>query len=95
MITAFDLFNADETPLRASDHEGLVRFILDDQDGDGAFDTTLPNGCGAGLDRGFTLVDPAGCPCEQIIVELNLGKGHTRFGCGTDAVETWIQGIQP
>jgi len=64
-------------------------------DGDGIFDTTLPRGHGNGLDRSFTIGDTAGCSCEQIIDELHLGNGHTKFGCSTGVMETWIREVQP
>jgi hypothetical protein len=63
-------------------------------DGDGIFDTNPPNGLGAGLDRGFTIQDTAGCSCEQIIDQLDLGNGHTKFGCSTGAIENWIEEVQ-
>lgn len=62
-----------------------------DVDGDGVFDTTLPNGNGPGLS--FTIEDTAGCSCEQIIDALSLGKGHTKFGCSISAMEDWISGL--
>jgi len=122
------LFLADGTPLRASDHDGVVLYILADSDFDGVpnsedmcpgttipegvptqrlgtnrwalvdedgiFDTKPPNGKGNGLDRSFTIEDTAGCSCEQIIDELHLGSGHTKFGCSIGAMETWIDQVQ-
>jgi hypothetical protein len=122
------LFLADGTPLRASDHDGVVLYILADSDFDGVpnsedmcpgttipegvptqrlgtnrwalvdedgiFDTKPPNGKGNGLDRSFTIQDTAGCSCEQIIDELHLGSGHTKFGCSIGAMETWIDQVQ-
>jgi predicted extracellular nuclease len=67
---------------------GTNRWALVDEDG--IFDTEKPNGRGGGLDRSFTLQDTAGCSCEQIIEELDLGKGHVKFGCSTGAMEDWI-----
>jgi predicted extracellular nuclease len=123
------LFLAAGTPLRSSDHDGVVLYLLADSDFDGVpngidrcpgtvipesvptdrlgtnrwalvdedriFDTTLPNGNGTGLDRSFTIEDTAGCSCEQIIDELHLGSGHTKFGCSTGVMESWIMKIQP
>jgi hypothetical protein len=63
-------------------------------DGDGIFDTTMPNGQGNGLDRSFTVEDTAGCSCEQIIDALGLGKGHEKFGCSTGVMETWVAEVQ-
>jgi hypothetical protein len=63
-------------------------------DGDGIFDTKLPGGRGGGIDRSFTIEDTAGCSCEQIIDELFLGDGHTKFGCSTGAMENWIGEVQ-
>ncbi|HSK76096.1 MAG TPA: lamin tail domain-containing protein [Thermoanaerobaculia bacterium] len=57
-------------------------------DGDLSFDTTLPAGGGSGL--AFTLDDTAGCSCEQIIVQAGLGVGHKKFGCSTEAMESWV-----
>jgi predicted extracellular nuclease len=126
---AFDLINDGSTPLRASDHDGLVLFIAKDSDGDGVaddldvcpetvipesvptrrlgtnrwalvdddgiFDTKRPNGGGGGNNRSYTVGDTAGCSCEQIIEELHLGNGHTKFGCSIGAMENWIDLVQP
>ncbi|MBT8422196.1 MAG: hypothetical protein KJP03_03665, partial [Gammaproteobacteria bacterium] len=54
-------------------------------DGDGVFDTNVGN---PGLS--FTLGDTAGCSCEQIIEELDLGKGQVKFGCSTGNMRTWV-----
>ena len=43
----------------------------------------------------FTTEDTAGCSCEQIIEELHLGKGHTKFGCSLGAMRRWIDGVSP
>lgn len=59
-----------------------------DIDGDGVFDTNLPEGEGPGLS--FTIEDTGGCNCAQIIAGLNLGVGHTRFGCSISAMQDWI-----
>jgi len=68
---------------------GTNRFAL--VDGDGIFDTTSPKGKGPG--KSFTIEDTAGCSCEQIINELGLGKGHSKFGCSIGAIEEWINGL--
>jgi predicted extracellular nuclease len=67
---------------------GTNRWALVDEDN--VFDTKKPNGSGSGLDRSFTLQDTAGCSCEQIIEELDLGSGHVKYGCSTSAMEDWI-----
>jgi predicted extracellular nuclease len=121
------LFSDNGTPLRASDHDAVVLYVVADSDfdgvpngvdqcagtvipesvptqrlgtnrwaltdGDGIFDTNPPNGRGNG--RSFTIEDTAGCSCEQIIDELNLGQGHVKFGCSTGAMDNWISGVQP
>jgi predicted extracellular nuclease len=56
--------------------------------GDLIFDTTPPAGPGPGLT--FTLQGTGGCSCEQIIVKLGLGPGHQKFGCSTEAMQTWV-----
>jgi hypothetical protein len=38
----------------------------------------------------YTTQDTAGCSCEQIIENLGLGEGHTRFGCSNSAMKDWI-----
>ena len=58
-----------------------------DLDGDGVFDTNDPEGVGPGLS--FTMEDTAGCSCAQIIDELDLGMGHSKFGCSISAMEDW------
>jgi predicted extracellular nuclease len=70
---------------------GTNRWALVDEDD--VFDTTKPNGRGGGLDRSFTLEDTAGCSCEQIIEELDLGRGHVKYGCSTSAMEDWIAAV--
>jgi hypothetical protein len=70
---------------------GVNRFAL--VDGDDTFDTTAPYGVGP--QRRFTIRDTAGCSCEQIIAELGLGEGHTRFGCSLGAMQEWIAQVNP
>jgi predicted extracellular nuclease len=66
---------------------GINRFAL--TDGDGGFDTTLPEGTGP--EMSFDIFDTAGCSCEQIIEEQELGKGHERFGCSLGEMEEWVE----
>ena len=68
-----------------TDRLGVNRWAL--VDGDGVFDTTMPEGAGPGYY--FDLEDTAGCSCEQIIGMLGLGKGHERFGCSNSAMLEW------
>jgi len=70
---------------------GVNRFAL--EDGDTTFDTTPPKGIGP--QASFTLVDTAGCSCEQIVDALGLGQGHTKFGCSISAMEDFIAQVQP
>jgi len=70
---------------------GTNRYAL--VDGDGIFDTTHPNG--HGHSEVFTIFDTAGCSCEQIIVGLDLGKGHVKFGCSIGAMREWIELVSP
>jgi len=70
---------------------GVNRFAL--VNGDGIFDTTLPNGKGPGAS--FTIEDTAGCSCEQIIAAQGLGKGHEKFGCSLGAMREWVALVNP
>ena len=70
---------------------GVNRFA--DTDGDGVFNTVLPKGKGKGPSRSYTIFDTAGCSCEQIIDEVGLGKGHTKFGCSIGAMDNWVRGV--
>ena len=70
---------------------GVNRFAL--TDADGIFDTVAPTGTGS--QKVFTIVDTAGCSCEQIIAMLDLGEGHTRFGCSIGAMKEWIGMVTP
>lgn len=54
------------------------------------FDTMLPPGGGRSAELSFTMEDTGGCSCEQIIDVLELGDGHTKFGCSTSVLEAWI-----
>lgn len=67
---------------------GVNRWAL--TDADNQFDTTPPPSQDPPAEPGYTLDDTAGCSCEQIIIELDLGVGHSRFGCSTGAMETWL-----
>lgn len=70
---------------------GVNRFAL--VDNDGIFDTVPPKG--KGPQAFFTIVDTAGCSCEQIIVEQNLGEGHVKFGCSLGAMRNWVDLVSP
>ena len=70
---------------------GRNRFAL--VDGDQDFDTAPAIGRGPGVS--FTTADTVGCSCEQIIEQLALGKGHSKFGCSISAMETWIVLVNP
>lgn len=67
---------------------GTNRFAQLDADPD--FETTAPKGGGKGPRKSFTMADTQGCSCEQIIVALDLGKGHSKFGCSISAMEDWV-----
>jgi hypothetical protein len=69
-----------------------VRLLVNhfaDVDGDGIFDTVLPNGTGP--ERYYTLEDTYGCSCAQIIERLHLGNGHRKHGCSIGAMDRWIE----
>ena len=65
---------------------GVNHFALVDDDG--LFDTTKPNG--KGPRDSFTILDTAGCSCEQIVEEQGLGLGHRKFGCSVDVMREWV-----
>ncbi len=67
---------------------GQNRYAL--VDGDGIFDTNPPPG---GSPYTFTIEDTAGCSCEQIIEELDLGNAHTRFGCSVERMLFWVDSV--
>jgi hypothetical protein len=68
---------------------GVNRWALVDRDG--YFDTKLP--AGDGPKRSYSIWDTAGCSCEQIIANMALGAGHTKFGCSISAMDAWIDWI--
>jgi len=70
------------------------RWALGD-DGDTNFDTRSPPGGGGGPGRSYTTADTAGCSCEQIIEALDLGRGHTKFGCSISAMDDWVKRVNP
>ena len=43
----------------------------------------------------FTTAGTGGGSCEQIIVALDLEKGHVKFGCSISAMETWVDLVSP
>jgi hypothetical protein len=61
-----------------------------DVDGDGVFETKSSWCGGHGPQATFTLEDTAGCTCEQIADELNLGCGHVKHGCSKGVMQYWI-----
>ena len=58
-------------------------------DADMAFDTEVPAN-GNGANRSYTTTQTGGCSCEQIIVEQELGLGHTRYGCTVEVMDNWV-----
>ena len=40
--------------------------------------------------RSYSTTDTGGCSCEQIIEELDLGAGHSKFGCSNSAMDDWV-----
>jgi predicted extracellular nuclease len=120
---AVNLIEDETTPLRASDHDGLVLYLAKDSDGDGVTDDVdvcpatvipesvptvrlLPNNFALVDDdrlfdtavindkepkAEFDIFDTAGCSCEQIIVEQELGNGHRKFGCSIGEMEDWVE----
>ena len=69
-----------------SERLGTNRFALVDDDID--FDTTSPQG--KGPERLYSTISTAGCSCEQIVEELELGQGHSKFGCSISAMDAWV-----
>lgn len=67
-----------------------------DTDGDGIFDTSAPGSKGKGKGGAtgpqfsFTIAQTAGCNCAQIIDALELGNGHTKFGCSIGVMKSWL-----
>ena len=63
------------------------------------FDTGISKSKGKGQDkkpaRSFTTADTKGCSCDQIIGVLGLGGGHEKFGCNTDAMDQFIDLVNP
>ena len=64
---------------------GRNRWTLNNPDG--TFTQGPPQ---AGSTFGFSTTDTAGCSCEQIIVELGLGIGHSKYGCSNSAMMDWV-----
>jgi len=60
-------------------------------DDDRNFDTKKPKGKGPQVS--FDIFDTAGCSCEQIIVEQELGNGHMKFGCSLGEMEEWVEWV--
>ena len=58
-------------------------------DDDRVFDTAVINAKEPKVE--FDIFDTAGCSCEQIIVEQELGNGHSKFGCSIGEMEEWVE----
>ena len=56
-------------------------------DGDIVFDTK------GKIKDSFSLVDTAGCSCEQIVAERGLGKGHLKNGCSVGVMKVWVDQV--
>ena len=67
---------------------GTNRWVLSGHGDPLEFVTKKPKGNGPG--RSYTIADTAGCSCAQIIDELGLGNGHTKFGCSISAMDDWV-----
>jgi len=87
-----DVCRSTVLPEGAATH-GLGTNRFADTDGDGVFNTVLPEGNGP--QKSFDIHDTAGCSCEQIIEEQGLGTGHTKFGCSIGAMENWVSEVAP
>ncbi|HEV8583407.1 MAG TPA: thrombospondin type 3 repeat-containing protein [Methylomirabilota bacterium] len=59
------------------------------------FETTPPPGGGKGPKKSFTIFDTRGCNCKDIIDALDLGEGHSKFGCSISAMEDFIASLPP
>jgi hypothetical protein len=64
---------------------GVNRWVLGPN---GVFVTVQPKG--KGPRRSYTIEQTHGCSCAQIIDALDLGLGHTKFGCSISAMDEWI-----
>jgi hypothetical protein len=64
---------------------GKNRWTLESPDG--IFTQGPPQ---AGSKYGFTIEDTRGCTCTQIADEMELGKGHYKYGCSTGEMLEWI-----
>jgi Concanavalin A-like lectin/glucanases superfamily len=63
-----------------------------DTDGDGVFNSGGSHKKAS--PQSYRLADTGGCSCEQIIVALQLGQGHRKHGCSSEAIARWIASIQ-
>lgn len=57
-------------------------------DGDIMFDTK------GSSKSSFSIVDTAGCSCEQIVEVQGLGKGHLKNGCSVGVMKVWVDSVQ-
>jgi hypothetical protein len=64
---------------------GKNRWTL--QNADGVFTQGPPQ---AGRKYGFTIEETRGCTCTQIADEMELGKGHYKYGCATGEMLEWV-----
>ncbi|MDE2997270.1 MAG: T9SS type A sorting domain-containing protein [Bacteroidota bacterium] len=46
-------------------------------------------GKGRGKNTSYDMAATGGCSCADIIEGLDLGKGHTKWGCSNSAMEEW------
>lgn len=70
---------------------GTNRLALGPFNDDTIFDTNAPGEKGGLQNSEVDIQQTAGCSCEQLIAEMSLGQGHTKFGCSGGAVKDWIE----
>ncbi|WP_100658159.1 Ig-like domain-containing protein [Alteromonas flava] len=84
IIDALDMCAATSVPETAPE-KGIKPNHFALLDGDIWFDTA------GKAKESFSLVDTAGCSCEQIVEQQGLGKGHLKHGCSVGVMKNWVE----
>jgi hypothetical protein len=59
-----------------------------DMSGDGVFESGNSR-----TDQAYSVIDTGGCSAEQIIAQMQLGRGHIKYGLADSVLKAWIASV--